>query len=343
MQSELLALGAAFALALGSMFMGELKGRLDPTSVVRWSFVIATLMTGTAAAIVGGWVTITPENAIYLAISGFFAMVVAGPAYYAGIFSIGASNALLIFSLNAPIAAFVGFLLFGERFSLKEIVAVALILAGIALAVVFGERRPIEHFPTKWVPVGRKKVLKANNLERRSDSIRSNSALERGRVAASPARRAVPWAGIGFAMTAALGQGLGNVAAKVAMADAEPFAAMTVRAFVGVVFLWAMLVFPFHRATMHGRADVRSLTLILIGTAIGMGVGMTMLMAALTKGDVGIVSTLSAMTPVAVLPMVWARTGVAPPWQAWVGAMIAVAGTAVLFGSGCIGEVVCLG
>ncbi len=309
MQSELLALGAAIALALGSMFMGELKGRLDPTSVVRWSFVIATLMTGTAAAVVGGWVTITPENAIYLATSGFFAMVVAGPAYYAGIFTIGASNALLIFSLNAPIAAFAGFLLFGERFSVKEIIAVALILAGISLAVMFGERRP----------------------------------MERGRGAASPAGRIIPWAGVGFAMTAALGQGLGNVAAKVAMADAEPFAAMTVRAFVGVVFLWAMLVFPFHRATMHGRADVRSLTLILIGTAIGMGVGMTMLMAALTEGEVGIVSTLSAMTPVAVLPMVWARTGVAPPWQAWVGAMVAVAGTAVLFGSGCIGEVVCLG
>ncbi len=35
----------------------------------------------------------------------------------------------------------------------------------------------LEHFPAKWMPVGRKKVLKANNLERRSDFIRSSSAL----------------------------------------------------------------------------------------------------------------------------------------------------------------------
>jgi len=35
----------------------------------------------------------------------------------------------------------------------------------------------LEHFPTKWMPVGRKKVLKANNRERRSDLIRSSSAL----------------------------------------------------------------------------------------------------------------------------------------------------------------------
>ncbi|MEZ5925609.1 MAG: DMT family transporter [Hyphomicrobiaceae bacterium] len=309
MQSEALALGSAVALALGSMFMGELRGRLDPTSVTRWSFVVATLMTGTAAVVVGGWATITPQNALYLAVSGFFAMVIAGPSYYGAIFSIGPGNALLIFSLNAPIAAFAGFLLFGERFSGKELVAVALILAGIALAVVFGERRPAEQ-----------------------------------RAAATSVRRRVPWIGIGYGMTAALGQGLGNVAAKAAMTDfVEPFAAMTVRSAAGAVILWMLLVLPFHRAKSHGHADARTLILILIGTGIGMGVGMTMLMGALTEGDVGIVSTLGAMTPVAILPMVWARTGVPPRWQAWLGAVVAVLGTAVLFGSGCLWEVVCFG
>jgi drug/metabolite transporter (DMT)-like permease len=290
------------------MFMSELKGRLDPTSVTRWSFVVATLMTGTAAAVVGGWSTITPVNASYLAISGIFSMVVAGPSYYGSIFSIGASNTLLIFSLNAPIAAFVGYLLFGETFSVKEILAVGLILAGIALAVLFGERRL--------------------------------TADQRGRAAA---RRAVPWVGIGYALTAALGQGLGNVAAKAAMADAaEPFAAMTVRSITAAVILWCLLLLPIRSFGPFGRADTRSLTLILIGTAIGMGIGMTMLMAALAEGEVGIVSTLCAMTPVAVLPMVWVRTGIAPPWPAWVGAAVAVVGTAVLFGSGCLGEVLCL-
>ncbi len=37
----------------------------------------------------------------------------------------------------------------------------------------------LEHFPAKWIPVGRRQVLKTNDLERRSDSIRSNSALDR--------------------------------------------------------------------------------------------------------------------------------------------------------------------
>jgi len=55
------------------------------------------------------------------------------------------------------------------------------------------------------------------------------------------------------------------------------------------------------------------------------------MMAALAQGGVAVVSTLAAMTPVAVLPMVWLRTRRAPPWQAWIGALLAVAGTALIF------------
>jgi drug/metabolite transporter (DMT)-like permease len=54
---------------------------------------------------------------------------------------------------------------------------------------------------------------------------------------------------------------------------------------------------------------------------------MSLLMAALAHGKVGAVSTLSSMSPVAILPMVWFRSGVAPPGRAWAGALLAVVGT----------------
>lgn len=315
MQSELLALGSALALALGSMVMGEVKGRIDALSLTRWSMVVATLMTGTAALVVGGWGSITAENFVYLAISGFFAVTVAGPGYYGGLFSIGPRNTLLIFSLNAPIAAIAGFILFGERFAVKELLALGLILSGVSLAVAFGERRPK---PEKtFRPVGYRGGL---------------SAID------PLIRHALPWPGIALAFMAAFGQGLANVAAKPAMADAvEPFAAMAVRAAVGGLLLFPLILLPIRALKPKGRADAGVLSLILAGTAISMGVGMTMLMAALADGDVGIVSTIGAMTPIAILPLVWARTGKAPPFPAWIGALLAVAGTAVLFMSGCVG------
>jgi drug/metabolite transporter (DMT)-like permease len=57
---------------------------------------------------------------------------------------------------------------------------------------------------------------------------------------------------------------------------------------------------------------------------------MSPMMAALAHGNVGTVSTLSSMTPVVILPMVWLRGGIAPPPRAWAGAFLAVAGTALI-------------
>jgi drug/metabolite transporter (DMT)-like permease len=57
---------------------------------------------------------------------------------------------------------------------------------------------------------------------------------------------------------------------------------------------------------------------------------MSLLLAALATGNVGIVTTLSSMTPIMILPMVWLRSGVAPRREAWFGAALAVAGTAAI-------------
>jgi drug/metabolite transporter (DMT)-like permease len=57
---------------------------------------------------------------------------------------------------------------------------------------------------------------------------------------------------------------------------------------------------------------------------------MSFLMAALARGDVGIVTTLSSTTPILILPMVWVAYRRLPGPLAWVGAALAVAGTALI-------------
>jgi drug/metabolite transporter (DMT)-like permease len=68
----------------------------------------------------------------------------------------------------------------------------------------------------------------------------------------------------------------------------------------------------------------------LTGT-IALGFGMTLLLFALSGGKVGIVSTLSATTPVIILPLLWLRTGERPASGAWVGAALVVIGMALVF------------
>jgi drug/metabolite transporter (DMT)-like permease len=63
---------------------------------------------------------------------------------------------------------------------------------------------------------------------------------------------------------------------------------------------------------------------------IALAIGMTLLLFALSGGKVGIVSTLSATSPVLILPMLWARTGERPAAGAWAGAALVVAGISLI-------------
>ncbi|OYX17538.1 MAG: hypothetical protein B7Z04_14630 [Rhodobacterales bacterium 32-66-9] len=100
----------------------------------------------------------------------------------------------------------------------------------------------------------------------------------------------------------------------------------------GALFFIALLALPALRpVALPSRAEVRQIGLSALA---GIVLGMSFLMAALARGDVGIVTTLSSTTPILILPMVWAVYRRIPGPMAWVGAALAVAGTALISLSG---------
>jgi drug/metabolite transporter (DMT)-like permease len=135
--------------------------------------------------------------------------------------------------------------------------------------------------------------------------------------------------GLTLGTITALGQATGSLLARPAMlAGAEPFTAMAIRSGLGALFFISLLALPVLRpAARPLTADTRR-----IGASAFSGIflGMSLLMAALAVGDVGIVTTLSATTPILILPMVWFVTGRAPGLAAWAGAALAVLGTALI-------------
>ncbi len=137
------------------------------------------------------------------------------------------------------------------------------------------------------------------------------------------------WQGITLGVITSVGQAAGSLLARPAMAaGVEPVTAMAIRSGLGFAFFLALMVIPMARRAMPlGRSE-----LVNIGgsAVLGMFIGMSFLMAALARGDVGIVSTLSSTTPILILPMLWATTGKRPAVAAWVGAILAVAGTALI-------------
>ena len=71
-------------------------------------------------------------------------------------------------------------------------------------------------------------------------------------------------------------------------------------------------------------------TSFVFGGVLGIGLGMTLFLIALTLTDAAVVATLSSMTPVALLPLIWIVTRQRPALLAWVGAGLAGLGTALL-------------
>ncbi|MEM7464250.1 MAG: EamA family transporter, partial [Pseudomonadota bacterium] len=80
-----------------------------------------------------------------------------------------------------------------------------------------------------------------------------------------------------------------------------------------------------------GKVTLRIFTMMALSGFLAMALGMTLVLFALSGGDVGIVSTLSATSPALVLPLIWIHTGERPAAGAWLGALLVILGSGLIF------------
>jgi drug/metabolite transporter (DMT)-like permease len=145
-------------------------------------------------------------------------------------------------------------------------------------------------------------------------------------------RRRTPWFGVALGLGGALGQALGLVLSKFGMRDYDPFAANQIRVLAGiagfaVIFTglrwWPRLL----EAARHGKAMSRT----VVGAVFGPFLGVSFSLVAVQNTTAGVASTIMALPPVLILPIaIWLlREHISI--RAAAGALLAVAGTAVLF------------
>jgi drug/metabolite transporter (DMT)-like permease len=205
--SEAFAIGSATCIALSSMFINELNGRVPLMQLARWQLTAAFVMTAVAATIAGGWATLGAWQLGSLLASSVFGIVIASTTYFAAIYTAGPRVTALLFSLASPFALVLGYVALGETIDLRQGFGVVLILCGIVIAIGFRRRRPAPMIP-----------------------------LADGQPIAEPAPSTPPVSmlGITLGVVTALGQALGSLTARPAMAaGVEPFTAMAVRSGLG--------------------------------------------------------------------------------------------------------------
>lgn len=288
MPPEALALGSAFCIALASILLARLKGQVPLMQLARWQVVAAFAFTALAALATGGWRGLTPAQAGLLGASGVVGIALASTTYFATIYLVGPRLTALLFTLAAPMALAMGWIVLGETVTALQLAGAALVLAGVALAV---------------------------GLPRRGEG---QARLFRLGVAAG--------------LVTAFGQAAGSLLARPAMAaGVDPVTAMAVRSAPAAALFLALALVPRLSA---GAAPIRSRSfgLAMAAALVGTVLGMSLMMAALHRGQVGIVTTLSSVTPLLVIPMAWAAFGERPTPAAWLGAGLAVVGVVLIGG-----------
>ncbi|XUM24844.1 EamA family transporter [Bradyrhizobium oligotrophicum S58] len=132
-------------------------------------------------------------------------------------------------------------------------------------------------------------------------------------------------AGLLFGLAATLFAAAAVLMARPVMAAGlDPALATSIRAAIGLAALVALSVMPRFRSSF--AVDRSVVMRSALSGVLGMGVGMTLVLFALTSRPVGIVSSLSSTTPVMILPLLWWSTGLRPAPAAWLGAALAVSG-----------------
>ena len=135
-----------------------------------------------------------------------------------------------------------------------------------------------------------------------------------------------------FGILAALCQAIGLIIMKPVLdLDVDPIASAAVRTSVSAILLSFTFMSNNKYLVSSNPITMKLVFQSLISGFLGMALGMSLLLIALQHADAGIVATLSSTSPILVLFLIWFLTKKLPTLGAWIGTVLAIVGTGLIF------------
>lgn len=292
MIGELSALLTAFLWSVTSLLFASAVTRIGSVQLNVSRQLLALIFLSIVIFIFGFNFSPTTRQIFYLSLSGFIGLTFGDSFLFLAYREIGARISMLVMSLSPAVAALLAFLLLGEKLNLLSILGMIITISGILLVV----------------------------YER--DGSKSDK---------------INYLGLLFAFLASIGQGIGLVLAKIAFMDSNNslngFVATSVRlaASISILLPASILMKKLKNPIEVFRKDPRALMFTIGGSIAGPFLGITFSLIAVSHTKVGIASTIMALPPVIMLPLVRYFYNERLTYRSILGAFIAVAGVAILF------------
>ena len=293
-RGEVAALGAAFIWAAASIVYTGVGRQLSPLVLNLVKGLIAIALLFLTLLFLGKLLpSVSLMPVLLLLISGVIGIGIGigDTAYFAALNSLGARRALVLESLSPPLGAFLALVFLQEQLAPLAWLGIGLTIAGVT-----------------WVVMER-------------------SPQPNGTLTHPPLR------GIVAGLVAAAGQAIGAVLSRAALAgtDVDPLWSTLIRLLAGILML--LIWFSAQKHPIQKLAPLRSRRLwgiVIMAAFASTYLGIWLQQIALKYAPTGIAQSLSATSPLFVIPFAIA-TGEKVSLRAVFGAAIALAGVWLLF------------
>jgi len=258
---------------------------------------------------------------LWLAVSGLVGFTFGDLCLFRAFVVLGSRLSTLMMALAPPLAALIGWLLLGEVLGPRDLLGMALTLGGVAWAVL--ER-----------PAKRADLAADLGVD---GMAAAPPAVADGGDAATPERpgalaRLRRFQGVALGLGGALGQGGGLVLSKYGMGAYDPFAATQIRVLAGLAgYLALFSALGWWRRMPAAVADRRAMGFTFVGAFFGPFLGVSLSLVSVQLIPTGVAASLMATTPVLIIPVVVLMGREKVGLGGVAGALLAVAGVALLF------------
>ena len=285
---------AALCWAVASLISADVTRKIGGLAFNRLRLFFVSIMLIGYTFYLDTWNTINHEFLFTILFSGIIGIFLGDTLLFIALQKIGPRRNNILFSLAAPFTVILNIIFLNEIMSTINLIGCIIVFCGVVVAIAYGNSKDKNH---RW------EVVEGNI-----------------------------YLGVSLGIGAALCQAIGLIMMKpILTMGADPIASAALRTAISFVFLTFTFFLNYKIFNTKTNLSVKIVGQSIISGFLGMALGMSLLLIALKYADAGIVATLSSTSPIMILFLIWLLTKKIPTIGAWIGTVLAIIGSGLIF------------